>query len=82
VAEQFNCISAITRPIRENRYDRSFSVVAERLIDLVTNREFGSHGESSAHEALRPVRFKYGFFEIGKMVQVTKLISPHDRRSP
>jgi hypothetical protein len=39
----------ITRRIRENRYDRSFRVVAERLIDLVTDREFGNHGESSAH---------------------------------
>jgi hypothetical protein len=49
MTEQFNGISVVTRPIRENRYDRSFCVIAERLIDLVTYREFGSHGESSAH---------------------------------
>jgi hypothetical protein len=42
MTEQFNGISVVTRPIRENRYDRSFCVVAERLIDLVTYREFGS----------------------------------------
>jgi hypothetical protein len=54
MTEQFNGISVVTRPIRENRYDRSFCVVAERLIDLVAyrefgSREFGSHGESSTH---------------------------------
>jgi hypothetical protein len=38
----------VTRPIRENRYNRSFCVIAERLIDLIPNCEFRSHGESSA----------------------------------
>jgi hypothetical protein len=47
VVEQLNCISAIARPIRENRYYRSYSVIAERLIGPVTNCEFGSHGKSS-----------------------------------
>jgi hypothetical protein len=49
VAGQFNCISAIARSIGPNRYYRPFCVVAERLIDLVTNCEFGSHRKSFAH---------------------------------
>jgi hypothetical protein len=49
MTEQFNGISVVTRSIRENCHDRSFGVVAERLIDLVAYREFGTHGESSAH---------------------------------
>jgi hypothetical protein len=33
-------------------------VIAERLIDLVTNRKFGIHGESFRIQALRQVRLK------------------------
>jgi hypothetical protein len=47
VAEYFDGIPAISHPIRQNRDYYSFGVVAERLIDLVTDCEFGSHGESS-----------------------------------
>jgi hypothetical protein len=65
VAEHFDGIPALSRPIRENRDYCSFGVVAERLIDLVTDYKFG-HGGSFRPQALRPVRFKYGFFAIGK----------------
>jgi len=47
VAEHFDRVPQSTGPIREYRNDRSRGVVAERLMDLVTDCEFGSHGESS-----------------------------------
>ena len=47
VSKHFNRIPAITVLIRKYRDDGSFSVVAKRLIDLITNCEFGIHGESS-----------------------------------
>jgi hypothetical protein len=58
VAEHFNRIAMHTGAVSEYRNDRSFRVVAERLIDLVTDCEFGSHGESSNPQALRRVRPK------------------------
>jgi hypothetical protein len=72
VAEQFDGISAIARPVRENRHDRSFRVVAERLVDLVTDCEFGSHGGFLRTQALRLMRLKCGFSGIGK----TSIIGP------
>jgi hypothetical protein len=46
VTEHFNDIPGLTCLIGENRDYYSFGVIAERLIDLVTNCKFGSHGES------------------------------------
>jgi hypothetical protein len=43
MTRQFDRISAITRPVRKNRDDRSIGVVAERLIDFVTDCKFGGH---------------------------------------
>jgi hypothetical protein len=58
VAEHFNCVPLLTGLIRKYRDDRSFGAVAERLIDLVTDCEFGCHGESFRTQALRAVRPK------------------------
>jgi hypothetical protein len=66
VTEHFNRITVLAGAIREDRNDRTDGVIAECLIDLVANREFGSHGESSSPQALPPVRVKCGFFAIGK----------------
>lgn len=66
MAEYFNRIAALASKVRKYRNDRAFCVIAERLIDFVTNCEFGSHGpESFDLQALRAVRFKCGFFAIG-----------------
>jgi hypothetical protein len=65
VAEHFDGIPTISPAIRKDRDYCSFGVIAERLIDLVTDYEFG-HGESFRLQALRPVRSKCGFFAIGK----------------
>jgi hypothetical protein len=40
VAEHFNRITVVTGQVRKNCDDRSFGVVAERLIDLITNCKF------------------------------------------
>ena len=68
LAQHFHRITALTGQFRKYSDDRSFGVVAERLIDLVTDCKFKSHGEPnpSAH-ALRRVRHQYGFFAIGKV---------------
>jgi hypothetical protein len=73
VAEHFNRISALSGLILEYSDDGSFGVVAEGLIDLVTNCKFGSHDESSDPQGLRRVRPKYGLFAIRKTGQ----IDPH-----
>jgi hypothetical protein len=44
VARQLYRISAFTGPVCKDRDDRSFGVVAERLINLVTNCVLRSHG--------------------------------------
>jgi hypothetical protein len=69
VSKHFNRIPAITVLIRKYRDDGSFGVVAKRLIDLITNCEFGIHGESSHTQALRLIRFKCGFFAIEKRIR-------------
>jgi hypothetical protein len=66
VTEHFNRVPGLTCSIRENRDYSSFGVVAERLIDLVTNCKFGIHGESFRTQALPRLRLKYGFFAIDK----------------
>jgi hypothetical protein len=66
VNEHFNGVPGLTFSISENRDYGSFGVVAERLIDLVTNCKFGSHGESFRAQALPLLRPKYGFFAIDK----------------
>jgi hypothetical protein len=58
VTEHFNGVSGLPCTIRKNRDYGSFGVIAERLIDLVTNRKFGIHGESFRIQALRQVRLK------------------------
>jgi hypothetical protein len=40
VAENFNRITMLTGQVRKYSDDRSFGVVAERLIDLVSNCKF------------------------------------------
>jgi hypothetical protein len=67
VAEHFNRIPEPAGLIRKYRNDRSRGVVAERLMDLVTDYEFGSHGESSTPQALPAVRLMCGFFAIHKV---------------
>jgi hypothetical protein len=47
MAEHFDRIPESAGLIREYRNDRSLGVVAEGLMDFVTDYEFGSHGESS-----------------------------------
>jgi hypothetical protein len=48
VAEHFNPIPVLVSAVREYRDDRAFGLIAESLIDLVTNCEFGSHVEPSS----------------------------------
>ena len=67
MAEHFNRIPEATGLIREYRNDRSLGVVAEGLMDFVTDYEFGSHGESSTPQALLLVRLMCGFFAIHKL---------------
>ncbi|MBR1144268.1 hypothetical protein [Bradyrhizobium sp. AUGA SZCCT0431] len=67
VAEHFNRLPESTGLILEYRNDRSLGVVAECLMDLVTDYESGSHGESSTPQALPPVRLMCGFFAIHKL---------------
>jgi hypothetical protein len=54
VTEHFNGVSGLPCTIRKNRDYGSFGVIA----DLVTDRKFGSHGESFRTQALRQVRLK------------------------
>jgi hypothetical protein len=58
VTEHFNGVSGLPCTIRKSRDYGSFGVIAERLIDLVTDCKFGSHGESFSTRALRQVRLK------------------------
>src|ERR1700676_428720 len=81
VAEHFNGISALAGLVPEYRNDRSFGVVAERLIDLVANCKFRGHGESFRIQALRAARPKYGFVAIGKTGKAGLHIRPCRYRS-
>jgi hypothetical protein len=53
VAEHFHRITALTGQVSKYSDHRSFGVVAERLVDLVTNYKFCSHRESSNPSAAR-----------------------------
>ena len=50
VTEQFHRITVLTGRAGKYSDDRSFGVVAKRLIDLVTNYKFLSHGDSFCHQ--------------------------------
>jgi hypothetical protein len=58
VTEHLDRVPAFTGPIRQYGNDRPSGMIAECLIDLVANGEFGSHEESSGLQALPPVRLK------------------------
>jgi hypothetical protein len=54
VAEHFNPVPVLTSAVRKYCDDRTFGVIAESLIDLVTNCEFRSHVEPSSPYAQNP----------------------------
>jgi hypothetical protein len=66
VTGHFNRITVLAGTVGEYRDDRTFGVIAERLVDLVADREFGGHRESSNLQALPLVRLKCGGFVIDK----------------
>jgi hypothetical protein len=75
MAEHFDRIPLSTGLIREDRNNRSLGVVAERLMDFVTNYEFGRHGESSTPQALPLLRLMCGFFAIHKLSPAMCLVA-------
>jgi hypothetical protein len=49
VTGHFNRITLLSGAVGEYRDDGAFGVIAERLVDLVANREFAGHQKSLDH---------------------------------